>query len=372
MADERLALAALPGGAGMNQLSWYVSRNVLGAMLTVLLLLVGLDVVFSFIGELQQGLKGNYHALQAFWFALLCEPGDAYQLLPIAALVGGIVGLGMLASSSELTVMRAAGVSIGRIVWWVLKPALLLVMIGILLGQFLVPWAQQRAELLKAVAVGGGNIPGQLWGYWHREGDSFVQINLVRPDGVLVGVNRFSLLADGHLQAVQSASTGEYISRQDWILRDVKGTQLQPEGGAAANTIAAQAWRTDLSPDFLRLATVDPQFLSLTDLFLFARDLREQHLDASNYFLEFWKKLFAPVATLSMVLIACSFVFGSLRSVTLGQRIVAGVLVGLLFRYGQDFFGYASLVFHFSPLVAAALPIAISLVIGLVALVRVR
>jgi len=356
----------------MNELSRYVSRNVLGAMLLILLLLVGLDIVFSFIGELQQGLRGNYRAPQAFWYALLCEPGDAYQLLPIAALVGGIVGLGMLASTSELTIMRAAGVSIRRIVWWVLKPALLLVLLGILLGQFLVPWAQERAELVKAESVGNGFIPGQLWGYWHREGNSFVQINLVRPDGLLQGVNRFTLSPDGHLEALHAAAHANYRPGQGWQLEDVQTLALEPESTAQTGAMDTELWRTDLTPRFLRLATVDPEFLSLTNLYLFANNLSEQDLDASNYFLEFWKKLLAPLATISMVLIACSFIFGPLRSVTMGLRIVSGVLTGLMFRYGQDFFGYASLVFHFSPALAAGLPIMVCLLVGVIAIARVR
>jgi lipopolysaccharide export system permease protein len=364
----------------MNELARYVSRSVLGAMLLILFLLVGLDIVFSFIGELQ-GLRGGYRAPQAFLFAVLCEPGDAYQLLPIAALVGGIVGLGMLASSSELTVMRAAGVSIGRIVWWVLKPALLLVVLGVLLAQYIVPVAQQQAELGKAIAQGQSyTAAAQVNGYWHREGNRFVQIDVVRPDGVLQGINRFELDASGHLAALSLADSATYQGSgqgdgqggQGWQLQGVQETRLLPDGRAQPGRQATVAWSSELTPDFLRLATVDPGFLSLTHLYSFAHHLSRQGLDAGPYFLEFWKKLLAPLATISMVLIACSFIFGPLRSVTMGLRILAGVMAGLLFRYGQDFFGYASLVYHFSPIVAAALPIAICLVIGGVAIARTR
>jgi lipopolysaccharide export system permease protein len=356
----------------MNELARYVSRSVLSAMLLILFLLVGLDIVFSFIGELQ-GLRGGYRAPQAFLFAVLCEPGDAYQLLPIAALVGGIVGLGMLASSSELTVMRAAGVSIGRIVWWVLKPALLLVLLGVLLGQYVVPAAQQQAELGRAIALGQSYATaGQVHAYWHREGDHFVQIDVVRPDGVLQGVNQYSLTGTGQLSSLRLADSANYLPGQGWQLQALRETRLQPDGSARTGSQPTAVWQTELTPDFLRLATVDPEFLSLTHLYTFAHHLSRQGLDAGPYFLEFWKKLLAPLATISMVLIACSFIFGPLRSVTMGLRILAGVMAGLLFRYGEDFFGYASLVYHFSPMVAAALPIAICLAIGGVAIARVR
>lgn len=356
----------------MKQLSRYVSMSVLSSMLLILFLLVGLDVVFNFIGELQ-GLKGNYRAPQALWYTIMNEPGNVYTLLPIAALVGGIVGLGNLATHSELTVMRAAGVSIRRIVWWVIRPALVLVVLGVVLGQFVVPGSVQSAELFKALAVGRA-APNQVWGFWHREGDEFIQIDLVRPDGILMGVHQygFSSGPDRHLIQTNYADKASYQAGGTWQLESVHDTVIAPDGGAQSGGAEHRAWTNTLTPDFLQLATVDPEFLSLTSLYSFAHHLSVQGLDAGQYFLEFWKKVFAPLATISMVLIACSFIFGPLRSVTMGLRIVTGVMAGLLFRYGQDFFGYASLVYHFSPVVAAGLPIAFCLIIGTVAIARVR
>lgn len=354
----------------MKLLAGYTSRTVLASMLLMLLILVGLDVVFSFVGELD-GLKGNYRAPQALWYVLLTAPSRTYEMLPISALVGGIVGLGMLANHSELTVMRAAGVSIRRIVWWVLRPALVLVVIGVLLGQFVVPVTQQAAEVHRAVSLGRSYTPGQLWGYWHREGNTFIQINLVQPDGILLGVNQYSFTPEHRLNQSSYADKAVYDGK-GWTLQAVKDTTLAPDGGAQSGEAASRAWPSELTPGFLQLATVDPEFLSLTNLYRFAHHLADQELDAGQYFLEFWKKLFAPLATISMVLIACSFIFGPLRSVTMGLRILAGVMAGLLFRYGQDFFGYASLVYHFSPVLAAGLPIALCLGIGVVAIARVR
>ncbi len=354
----------------MSLLPRYVSRTVLGAMLLVLLLLLGLEVVFTFIGELEE-IKGNYRALDALIYVLLTAPRRAYELIPIAALVGGIVGLGMLASHSELTVMRAAGISIRRLVWWVLKPALVLVLLGIFLGQQIIPKTEQAAELRKAQALGQNYTPGQLWGFWQREGNRFVQIHLVQSDGRLLGVNHFQFDEAGRLSQALYAETASFQG-EGWQLQTLRDTRLAADGSAKSSQTPAAHWRTDLTPDFLALATVDPEYLSLSDLYRFAHHLKEQGLDAGQYFLEFWKKLLAPLATISMVLIACSFIFGPLRSVTMGLRIVTGVMAGLLFRYAQDFFGYASLVYDFSPMLAAGLPIALCLLIGGVAIARVR
>ena len=354
----------------MKVLSWYVSRTVLAAMLLVLLLLLGLDVVFSFIAELED-LRADYRTPQALLYVLMTAPRRAYDLLPIAALVGGIAGLGMLANNSELTVMRAAGVSIIRIVWWVLKPALILVVAGLLLGQYVIPQTERLAEHRRASALGQPAASGALRSYWHRDGDRIVRIGAVADEGVLSNLMFFHLDAGGRLVAIVRAAEAHYQGR-GWELRGLTETRLNDDGGARVVQREGERWESELEPRYLRLVTLDPEYLSLSSLYAYAGYLKEQGLDAESYYLEFWKKALAPLATISMVLIACSFIFGPLRSVTLGFRIITGVLVGLVFRYGQDAVGFASILFHWSPLAAVALPIAVCLLAGSYALYRVR
>ncbi len=355
----------------MNLLSRYVGRTVLLSMLMVLVLLLGLDLVFSFLGELED-LKANYQAPQALMFALLSLPFRLCDMMPIAALIGGIVGLGMLANNAELTVMRAAGISIWRLVWWVIKPAMLLVVVSLLLAEYVVPNSQEMADSGKAKALGEHYKVGELSGYWQRQDGIFVQVQRVTPDGVLHGISFYQFSEQGQLQRTQFASIGQYQHSNEWLLKGVSQSVWAKDGSTQGHQYSSMIWRSELTPDFLRLVTVSPEYLPPTHLFQYADYLERQGLSSSAYFLEFWKKALAPIAALSMVLVACSFIFGPLRSVTMGLRIISGILAGLGFRYLQDFAGYASLVYHFSPLLAAGLPIALSLLWGLVALHRVR
>jgi lipopolysaccharide export system permease protein len=354
----------------MNQLASYVSRSLLGAMLLMLVLLLGLELVFTFLGEVED-LRGGYTATEALIYIGLTAPRRAYDLLPIAALVGGIVGLGMMASASELTVMRAAGVSIGRIVWWVMRPALVLVVAGVLLSQYVVPHTEKMAEARRAQVQGAASATGWLNSYWHREGNQMVRIGRVEPDGALREIFFFRIAPDGVLRESVRAQSATHVGN-GWQLSGLRITRLLPDGSAQVATLPQRFWSSRLTPEFLRLVTLEPEILSLTNLYRYAHYMKQQGLDSGAYFLEFWKKAFAPFATLSMVLIACSFIFGPLRSVTMGLRILAGVMTGLLFRYAQDFLGYVSLVYDFSPALAAGLPIAIGLLIGGVAIARVR
>ena len=120
------------------------------------------------------------------------------------------------------------------------------------------------------------------------------------------------------------------------------------------------------------MVVLDPNRLAMSKLWTYSRYLKAQGLETADYMLSFWQKLLMPVATMGMVLIAISFVFGPLREVTMGLRVAAGIVAGLTFHYGQQFFGYLSLVFHTEPLIAAALPPALCLGAGIWLLARVR
>lgn len=352
----------------MRQLARHVSGTVLSAMLLVLFLLLGLESVFSFIGELEN-VKGTYTATEALMYIVMTVPGRAYEMLPTAALIGGIAGLGMLASHSELTVMRASGVSILRLVWWVLRPAMVFVLLGLVLAQYVIPVTETRADVRKAAAQGRSS--GWLQSYWHREGDTLLQVGRVAPDGVLHGMLLFRFSPEGQLQETTRVEEARYENGQ-WRLERLSETRLQPDGSALVVLTPERQWQSQLTPEFLTLVTRKAENLSMTDLYHYAHYMKAQGLDAGGYFLEFWKKALAPLATLSMVLVACSFIFGPLRSVSMGLRILAGVMAGLLFRYGQDFLGYASLVYDFSPAMAVSLPIAACLLIGGIAIARVK
>ncbi|HMX98602.1 MAG TPA: LptF/LptG family permease, partial [Agitococcus sp.] len=188
----------------------------------------------------------------------------------------------------------------------------------------------------------------------------------------LHGISFYQFSADGVLINKLFAQQGDYQQKNQWLLNQIVEHKIDQKGQVESKQQSSSIWHSELTPDFLQLVTVSPEYLAPTRLYRYADYLQGQGLVATQYFLEFWKKVLAPIATLSMVLVACSFIFGPLRSVTMGLRLIFGIFAGLGFRYLQDFSGYASLVYDFSPLLAAALPIAVCLLGGIWALARVR
>ena len=345
----------------MRLLDRHIGTTVFFSVVSVALIIVGLDLLFAYIGELDE-LEGDYGAFEALMYILLTVPRRRYELLPMAALVGCLIGLGTLASNSELTVMRASGVSITRIMGAVLKPLLVLLLAGVLLGEYAAPYSENLAESRRALAVGSGEAVKSK-GLWHREGDDFIHINAVQPNGTLHGITRYRFDNQRRLLETSFAQRAS-VDNEQWLLEEVSATLFEADGTSRVEQHARQQWDVGLSPRLLRVVLLDPDVLPLTGIWHYQNYLAEQGLNNSQYMLAFWKKLLQPVTTAALVFVAISFIFGPLRSVTLGQRVFTGVLVGFSFRILQDLLGPSSLVFGFSPLLAVVLPILILLMLG--------
>lgn len=353
----------------MRLLNRYFWRAVLVPTLAILGIIVGLDCLFGFIYELE-ALRGNYQVWQALQFILTTTPRRVYEYLPMAILLGTLIGLGLLANSGELSVIRAAGVSTLRVSWLVLRPVLLLIALSIPLGEYLTPYTEQVAQSNRSMAEGGGEALRSKYGYWHREGKEFIHINAVQPNGVLYGLTRYRFDDTHKLQETQFVERAIYQG-DVWSLEGITGTLLSEERTENYHRDNGE-WQTRLTPELLSIVVLEPDNLALEKLLEYTAYLKRQGLETADYMLSFWQKLFMPVATIGMVLIAISFVFGPLREVTMGLRLTAGIVAGLIFHYGQQFFGQLSLVFHTEPLVAAALPPVLCLILGVWLLQRVR
>lgn len=353
----------------MRKLDRYIISSVAAAMLLVLLVVLSLDLVFSFIAELEE-LKNEYQVTEAMVFVLTTLPRRIYDYLPLAAFIGSLIGLGALANNSELTIIRAAGVSTRRIVWSAMKPAIAIVIVGLLLGEYVAPYTEKIAQSQRAVAQGTDSSLASKRGIWHREGDTFMHFNAVEPNGELHGVSLFEYSEEGWLKRALFAKRAIY-QRESWLLESVSETNVTQKETSIIRSHQLD-WNTELSPQVLGVLVIKPDNLSISGLYTYSNYLLEQGLSANVYLMSFWKKVLRPLTTAVLVLVAISFVFGPLRSVTMGFRVFTGIIVGLLFKYMQDLLGPSSLVFGFDPIIATLAPIIVSLLLGFYLLRRAR
>ena len=346
----------------MQILDRYIGRHVALGTLLVMGLLLSLFAIFSFMDELNRVGRGNYGTLQALQYVLLLLPGLVYQLLPIAALLGSTIGLGVLASNSELTIMRAAGVSLRRIIWSTMKVGLVFVALTLVMGESIAPIAEQNARTLRSIAISDKLAMKGQSQLWARDGESFVNVREILPGERLGRIYIYERDASHHISRMVQAESAAF-RKNKWILENVVSSELG-EGQVVSRHEKAVEWNTNLSFDLLSVVTVHPSTLSVRGLYQYIDYLRENGLDSSTYEHAMWGKIVAPIITGVMVFIAIPFVFGPLRSVGIGSRVLVGALAGIGFYLINQMFSYMGLVFGMNPVLIALTPACLALVLG--------
>ena len=340
----------------------HVTKTSALAMLGATAILTLLQFLFTYLAELSE-LKSDYSAWQAVQYVFWNTPYYLYQILPISALIGSVIGLGTLASNSELIVMRSVGISLWRIVGWVVRSAMLLVILAFALSQWAIPYSSEKADSIKkhqSVAA-----LGEVKGYWTREGQRFIYINYANSQGVLRNIQVLDFDANYRLKSVLNAEQGQYSSStRQWDLKQSQQMQVQPNGDAHLIESAQLPLTLALQPKYVHMVTIDPEELAPSQLVSFINYLSVYSQVPKTYQLAFWKKVGMPFSLIALVVIACSFIFGPLRQQSMGFRLVIALFIGLGFYYMQDFLGYASLVYSPSPAWFVFIPIILIFIAG--------
>jgi len=338
----------------MKILDRYIGAAVFRNIGLVLVVLLALDAFFRLARELNKVGTGNYEQSEMFIYLLLTTPSHLVEFFPIAALLGAIVGLGALANESELVVMRAAGVSLFRISVSVLKAGFVLILVVMLLAEFVVPPAEQYAQSRRSQMLAEQTALKTKNGFWSRDTKSFLNIRGISPGGDISDIYIYEFDDKHQLHTTTHADKAVYDNGQ-WILNGLTQSQISLQG-IKTRTFERAQWDSLLSPALINLIVVNPLQLSIRDLYGYYRYLVDNGQEADRYELAFWARIMLPVSIAVMLLLAVPFVFGPLRSVSIGQRIFIGFLVGLGFFLFNQAFNHLGIVYSIPPLLSASLP----------------
>lgn len=342
----------------MTTLDRYIIRAVLLGVLMVAGVLLTLGGLFLFMGQQDDIGVGQYTALGALVFVLLNLPQQAWELLPISALIGALIGLGSLARGSELVVMRASGLSVWRIALAVLMAGLLLGGIGAVLGELLAPPMQQLAKQQKAfdkfadVSFAGGG------GAWVRDGNLIVNVERQSGEAQFGGMVVYELSPEHSLTAVGRAASAEAGDDGRWSLTQYVESRFVGNGVVSSRE-ARRAMESNLSAEFLGIAATDPQQLPSPVLLRMVRHLEANGLDARRATYALWMRIARSVAIVTAVLLALPFVFGSLRGAGAGARTTLGMVIGISFFLLQRMLESGAVVFDANPVLMAWIPTAL-------------
>ncbi len=333
----------------------HLAREIYGATLLVLAAFLFLFAFFDLIHEMEDVGKGGYQLQHAVGYVALTLPGRAYEIFPIAVLIGALYALTLLARHSEITVLRASGLPTLDLLLALTKIGSAFVVLTFVLGEFVAPPAERAAQQLRLTAM--SKLVGQEFrsGLWVKDGQSFINVRDVLPDASLRGVRVYAFDEKYHLRSISEAEKGSFVPPGHWQLTNVVRTQFDDDG-AQVSRQAELAWQSALNPDILSVLLVVPERMSLVNLYQYIRHLSENQQKTQRYEIALWKKLVYPLATLVMIALALPFAYAHDRMGAVSLKVFAGVMLGILFHMLNGLFSHLGVINSWQPLLAAVTP----------------
>jgi len=339
----------------MNTLDRYLYRTVLIYTLMAMVVMLTLGALVLFISQQGDIGVGNYSAGDAFLNTLLNLPQTAFELLPIGAMIGALMGLGNLAAGSELVITRASGVSVWRIAWPVGLAGLTLAVAMYGIGEYAAPPMAQFAKREKTTAKMADVSFAGSSSAWVKDGNLILRVQTGDAEHAFGGVSVFELDGPTRLRSILRAARISLGDPGRWNLDDVATSRFGKDH-VDADTRSNETMRSSVNPDFLGLAATDPQLLTLHGLASYIDHLRRNSLETAVFEIGFWSRIARLFAVIVVTLLALPFVFGPLRTTGAGTRTVIGVLLGVLFFLITRTVENGGQLFNLNPMLIGWLP----------------
>ena len=338
----------------MKILDRYIALTLIKISLLALFSLVLLFSFFALVDQLDATGRGNYGVWQALYYVFLTVPRLSFELFPIAAVIGSMTTLGMFAKNSELAVLRTSGISQLRIAWSLCKGAAILICISLFVGEIISPYSEETAQHMRSVALSEQITLKTKYGFWSRDGHSFVNIRKILPGDRVEGIYIYEFDDDDKLRTSTFAKRAEYKDKQ-WVLEDIQQTEITDQG-VNVKQMNLATWEALLNPDVINLIIIKPQFLSFIDLYDYISYLKINGQSSVIYEQALWSKIINPFAIIVMVLIAVPLVKNYSRMTAIGQRVSLGCLLGIIFHIVNQIAGYMGIVYNLNPAFSVTFP----------------
>ena len=342
----------------------YIALNYLKGMVPVMVLLLGLFSLLTLTEELEQVGEGTFRQFDAFMVVLYTSPRLIVDLMPVTALLGGLMGLGAMANHQELMAARAAGLSKARMARPVFLATLLVALAVILMQSLLVPVSERTASELRSRALESVSLDmGGRLKFWTRSGDNFVHVRNVLFNRILAGVEIYNMDKQGNLSTLVQAERATIVGADTWQLENVTETRLS--GMTAIETrVEDLQWTGLISQEQTDVLMLPLEALAPHDLVLYIRYLKKNGMDTHHFRVIFWKQVSIAIAVVAMGLLSLPLLVGSTREVSASQRIILGGIIGIVFYLLQQMTGHLAGLFNLVPSLTVLTPVLILLVIA--------
>lgn len=351
-------------------LSQYLMRTILASTALVLVVLLALAGLFEFIAELDD-VRGDYQTPQVVLFTALRLPNLAFEMLPVAVLIGSLLGLGALAGHSEIIVMRSAGLSVMRLAGMVAVSGLVLLILTGLIGEFIGPPLDFYARNMRTEARYQKDEERLGTATWVKDGDAYLHLERVSPEFEFGTIYIYRFNENNELASIAQAENSGIDDEDNWVLERLRETRFRDDGvQVVESSLAVEDF--EVNAELLGSSLAKPLSLSGRGLLGYIDYLKRNQLDATPYETEFWYRVSRTLSVLVMPILSLAFVFGSLRTGGAGGRLMIGVGVGLAYYLVSETLANSGQVFNLNTAVITGLPTLLLILVTIAALSRVR
>lgn len=325
-----------------------ISRKVLVSICVVGISIILLDFLFNLISELSD-LTNSYLLYDAFLYCLFLIPGSLYEYLSYICLLGALIGLGSLKEEGEMIGSRVLGKSNFKMAIASMRPALIIVLIGFIFQEIALPSISQSNEETRLIKQ---NKLSSDEGYWFASGSSIANFKSSPSRKIINEITIYDLDAYESIKQIIYSKTaikeGETWTLFNLQVEDVTDGSIVMEKNRLWNNAPSQK-------DMRRI--LSPEYFSIVEL----SEAIEEEVSAyrkNSLLLEYWRKIFHPIISIFLILLATSFIFGQIRDHNLGQRLLIGIIFAFSLNIIQNLFESMAVVSFLAPLTAVTLPLA--------------
>ncbi|MCF7529314.1 LPS export ABC transporter permease LptG [Neisseria lisongii] len=338
----------------MKLINRYIIRQMAVMAVYALLAFLALYSFFEVINEMGDVGKGSYTGGKMLQYLALNIPAHAYELMPLAVLIGGLIALSQLAAGSELTVIKASGMSTRKLLGILSQFGLIFALATVAVGEWAAPKASRYAENMKSSAISGKISTGSS-GLWLKEQNHIINVREMLPDHTLTGIKIWSHNEHYQLTEALAAETAALNADGSWQLNKVSRSAIGAEQITAAREDSVR-WPVSFDAALLDVLLVKPDQMSVSALWTYIRHLESNKQQTQAYQIAFWRKIMYPVAAWVMALVAFAFTPQNTRHGNMGLKLFGGICLGLAFHFAGRLFGFTSQLYGIPPFLAGILP----------------
>jgi len=350
----------------------YIANTLLTYSIVVLLVWLSIYSFFNFLAELNTVGTVNYTILEAFKYIVLQLPEVAYDQVSPVILLGCVLGMGHLATTGQLIILRASGISILKITWLTLKNAIIFLIFLTLIGELVAPTLTTYAENERSNALGQNSLSSSQDGFWIRDGDNFINVENNVDGSLFNGITVIEVNKSNKIERVVESKSaifdGQNINMDSTNIFSINSTNLFDDIALKERNLYKK--RVAFDQDLINSLEKEPKDLTTLTIVKQIQFLTDNKLRAEVFEVELYKRLVKPITLVAMVLLAMLFIFGSTRDATLGRKIFFGVVIGLSFELISRIGGALALSLNFSPLLSTFVPAIAIMIIATIALIN--